>query len=68
MPAVKKQTPKRSRAFFEPDELDALRTAVKALEQKADSIASFGPFASKGPIMRNRNAAAMLRSMLRWKQ
>lgn len=54
--------------LFDEVERDALRCAIKALEQKAESIASFGPFASKGPIMRNKNAAAELRRILRRKQ
>lgn len=61
-------TKKKGEPLFDEVERDAIRCAIKALDQKADSIASFGPFASKGPIMRNRNAATELRRILRRKR
>jgi hypothetical protein len=54
--------------LFDDDEREALRAGIQALEQKAASIASFGPWASKGPIVLNMRAASTLRRIMRRKK
>lgn len=47
------------------DEVDAIESGIKALEQKAQGMATMGPFGTKGPFMYCQYAIRDLRGLLK---